>query len=31
LHVYEPGTWGPPDAESVLQRGDIWHDPIDKL
>ena len=25
--VYEPGSWGPPEASSVLRRGDRWHDP----
>jgi glucose-6-phosphate 1-dehydrogenase len=25
--VYEPGTWGPPEAANVLLRGDRWHDP----
>jgi glucose-6-phosphate 1-dehydrogenase len=31
LHVYEPGTWGPPEAVGVLDRGDRWHDPVGKL
>jgi glucose-6-phosphate 1-dehydrogenase len=31
LHVYEPGTWGPPEAAGVLDRGDRWHDPAGKL
>ena len=26
--VYEPGTWGPPEAASVLRDGDRWHDPV---
>jgi glucose-6-phosphate 1-dehydrogenase len=26
-HAYEPGTWGPPEAATVLLRGDRWHDP----
>jgi glucose-6-phosphate 1-dehydrogenase len=26
-HAYEPGTWGPLEAASVLLRGDRWHDP----
>jgi glucose-6-phosphate 1-dehydrogenase len=26
--AYEPGTWGPPEAASVLLRGDRWHDPV---
>ena len=25
--VYEPGSWGPPEAANVLLRGDRWHDP----
>ena len=25
--VYEPGSWGPPEAASVLLRGDRWHEP----
>jgi glucose-6-phosphate 1-dehydrogenase len=25
---YEPGTWGPAEAGSVLERGDRWHDPV---
>ncbi len=31
LHVYDPGTWGPPEAANVLQHGDRWHDPVEKL
>jgi glucose-6-phosphate 1-dehydrogenase len=31
LRTYEPGTWGPPEAEGVLDRGDRWHDPAGKL
>jgi glucose-6-phosphate 1-dehydrogenase len=27
-HAYEPGTWGPPQAATVLLRGDRWHDPV---
>jgi glucose-6-phosphate 1-dehydrogenase len=27
LPVYEPGTWGPSEAASVLEHGDRWHDP----
>jgi glucose-6-phosphate 1-dehydrogenase len=27
-HAYEPGTWGPPEAATVLLRGDRWHDPV---
>jgi len=26
LHRYEPGTWGPPEAE-VLLPHDAWHRP----
>ncbi|MGZ6341211.1 MAG: glucose-6-phosphate dehydrogenase, partial [Candidatus Limnocylindrales bacterium] len=29
-HAYEPGTWGPPEAASVLVHGDRWHDPVEK-
>ena len=28
IHPYEPGTWGPPEAATVLLRGDRWHDPV---
>jgi glucose-6-phosphate 1-dehydrogenase len=28
LFVYEPGTWGPPEAAGVLARGHHWHDPV---
>jgi glucose-6-phosphate 1-dehydrogenase len=28
IHAYEPGTWGPPEADGVLSAGDRWHDPI---
>jgi glucose-6-phosphate 1-dehydrogenase len=24
---YEPGTWGPASADTVLAQGDAWHDP----
>ena len=24
---YEPGTWGPEEANRIPPRGDIWHDP----
>jgi glucose-6-phosphate 1-dehydrogenase len=27
-HAYEQGTWGPPQAATVLLRGDRWHDPV---
>jgi glucose-6-phosphate 1-dehydrogenase len=28
-HPYEPGTWGPPEADRVLRPGDRWHDPAE--
>jgi glucose-6-phosphate 1-dehydrogenase len=28
LRFYQPGSWGPPEAESVLIHGDRWHDPV---
>jgi glucose-6-phosphate 1-dehydrogenase len=27
--VYERGTWGPPEAASVLLPGDRWHEPVE--
>jgi len=27
LHVYDRGTWGPPEASALLPAGDSWHDP----
>jgi glucose-6-phosphate 1-dehydrogenase len=27
LHVYDRGTWGPPQADALLPAGDSWHDP----
>jgi glucose-6-phosphate 1-dehydrogenase len=29
--VYEPGSWGPPEAASVLLRGDRWHAPAARM
>jgi glucose-6-phosphate 1-dehydrogenase len=26
VHVYEPGTWGPDEADRVV-RADRWHEP----
>jgi glucose-6-phosphate 1-dehydrogenase len=26
-HRYEPGTWGPGEADALLPAGDFWHDP----
>ncbi|ODT99172.1 MAG: glucose-6-phosphate dehydrogenase [Planctomycetes bacterium SCN 63-9] len=28
LHFYEPHSWGPPEADALLEAGDFWHDPI---
>ena len=28
IHPYDPKTWGPPEANSVLLDGQTWHDPI---
>ncbi|HVA87587.1 MAG TPA: glucose-6-phosphate dehydrogenase [Candidatus Saccharimonadales bacterium] len=28
VHAYARGTWGPPEAEAVLRRGDHWHAPV---
>jgi glucose-6-phosphate 1-dehydrogenase len=25
---YEPGTWGPPEAERIMKNEDRWHNPI---
>jgi glucose-6-phosphate 1-dehydrogenase len=27
--AYEPGTWGPTDANRLLRAGERWHDPAD--
>jgi len=27
LVFYEPGSWGPPEADSLLANGDDWHNP----
>jgi glucose-6-phosphate 1-dehydrogenase len=27
VHVYERGSWGPPQANALLQQGTYWHDP----
>jgi glucose-6-phosphate 1-dehydrogenase len=29
LVVYDPGTWGPPEAADILLRGDRWHDLVE--
>ncbi len=25
---YEPGTWGPAEADGLIQRDGGWHDPV---
>jgi glucose-6-phosphate 1-dehydrogenase len=25
---YEPGSWGPKEADQVVNGGDVWHDPV---
>ena len=27
LYFYEPGSWGPPEADCLLAEGDEWHNP----
>jgi glucose-6-phosphate 1-dehydrogenase len=27
LHLYEPGTWGPTEADRIVETGSPWHDP----
>jgi glucose-6-phosphate 1-dehydrogenase len=27
LYQYDPGTWGPAEANAVIERG-VWHDPV---
>ena len=27
LSFYEPGSWGPPEADRLLSEGDEWHNP----
>jgi glucose-6-phosphate 1-dehydrogenase len=27
LYLYEPGSWGPPEADRLLTAGDAWHNP----
>jgi glucose-6-phosphate 1-dehydrogenase len=27
LHVYEPGTWGPLEADQIMAAADEWHNP----
>ena len=28
---YDPGTWGPAEAKSVIEEGDGWHDPTPEV
>ena len=30
VHSYAPGTWGPPQAQSLLPEATVWHDPRDE-
>ena len=27
LYFYEPGSWGPSEADRLLGEGDEWHNP----
>jgi glucose-6-phosphate 1-dehydrogenase len=27
LHPYDPGTWGPPEADALIAKDDAWHTP----
>jgi glucose-6-phosphate 1-dehydrogenase len=27
LYFYEPGSWGPPEADCLLDQGEEWHNP----
>ena len=27
LHIYEPNSWGPPEADALLADGEGWHNP----
>jgi glucose-6-phosphate 1-dehydrogenase len=27
LHIYEQGSWGPPEAQALIGRGHTWHEP----
>ena len=29
LHTYEPGTWGPPEADALAEDIGGWHNPQD--
>lgn len=28
LHPYQPGTWGPPEADRLIARDGGWHNPV---
>ena len=28
VREYEPGSWGPAEADHILKPGDHWHDPV---
>ena len=28
VHVYDRGSWGPPQANALLEHGTYWHDPV---
>lgn len=28
IHPYQPGTWGPKEADNILLGGTTWHDPV---
>ena len=27
VHPYDPGTWGPPEADALIKGADSWHAP----
>jgi glucose-6-phosphate 1-dehydrogenase len=29
VHDYEPGTWGPPQADDLTRPEDVWHNPTE--
>jgi glucose-6-phosphate 1-dehydrogenase len=31
LHEYEPGTWGPAEADRIISRSGGWHQPEPSL
>jgi glucose-6-phosphate 1-dehydrogenase len=30
VHLYERGSWGPPQANALLRQGTYWHDPSNR-